>query len=74
MERCPLLEGCIFFNEQMKNMPATTDMLKSRYCEKAYTHCGRYMIAEKLGRGQVPPDLFPNEEARANLLITEKSR
>ncbi len=69
---CPLVGGCAFFNDKMQNMPATTDMLKTRYCEGSYERCARYMVADKLGRPSVPGDLFPNEQDTAEGLINGK--
>lgn len=65
MADCEFLEKCPFFNDQMKDMPAMAKTLKNRYCRADFDQCARYTIATKLGRGHVPPDMFPSEMERA---------
>ncbi len=72
MDGCPLLDGCIFFNDKMANMPATTEIIKKRYCKKDYERCYRFKVAENLGRENVPDDLYPNESGRAEEIIASK--
>ena len=50
MARCELIETCIFFNDQMANMPATSAVYKKIYCEEDYAVCGRYLIFRAIGR------------------------
>jgi len=69
MARCELIDTCIFFNDQMANMPSTAAVYKNLYCEKDYATCGRYMIFKALGRENVPKDLFPNQGDRAKAII-----
>lgn len=69
MAECELVEGCIFFNNKMMNMPATADLLKSKYCKGDYTSCARYMVFKALGRPKVPADLFPQQSEKAAEVI-----
>jgi len=70
MERCELLDGCLFFNDQMKNMPTVTDMMKRLYCLWHFEQCARYSVATALGRKKVPADLFPNDTTRAKIILS----
>lgn len=69
MVGCEFLSGCPFFHEKMDNMPAAVREMKWRYCKTAKMQCARYMIAQVLGKGEVPEDLFPNQIERARYLI-----
>ena len=69
MAACQLIETCIFFNDKMSNMPATADVFKNRYCRGDAHSCARYRVFEKLGRTSVPPDLYPNEHDRADIVL-----
>ena len=69
MERCEMLDGCLFFNDQMKDMPTVTDMMKRMYCLWHYEQCARHRIATSLGRQKVPSDLFPNDTTKAKILL-----
>lgn len=69
MPHCELVATCIFFNDQMANMPSTSAVFKNVYCEKDYTGCGRYQIFKAIGREHVPKDLFPNQSDRAQEII-----
>lgn len=69
MSKCELTATCIFFNDQMSNMPSTAAVYKKIYCEQDYSKCGRYMIFKAVGREHVPKDLFPNQADRAAEVI-----
>ena len=71
MAKCELIEKCIFFNDQMPNMPSTAAVYKKTYCEQDYENCARYMIVKAMGREKVPGDLFPNQKERAAGIIKE---
>jgi hypothetical protein len=69
MADCELLEGCIFFNDKMADMPSTAEMFKNKYCREINTECARYMVFKALGKEKVPPDLFPNMKEKAQEVI-----
>lgn len=71
MAECELIQGCIFFNDKMQNMPATADILKEKYCKDGYAACARYMVFKALGRPRVPPDLYPQQTEKAEKVIKE---
>ncbi len=66
---CPNLAGCPFFNEILKNMPSTDNILKKEYCKKNYKECARYIVASAIGKENVPIDLYPNDKNRAERII-----
>lgn len=70
MAECVLLKKCIFFNEQMANLPATVALMKKNYCLGDNESCARYMVAAKLGRELVPPDLYPSDATRAKEILS----
>ena len=61
MSTCDLFDSCFFFNEQLVDMPQTTEYLKEKYCRRDYRTCARYMINRAYGRDRVPRYLFPND-------------
>lgn len=69
MSTCELIEKCIFFNDQMANMPSTADVYKRMYCKENSSECARFLVCKKLGRDRVPANLFPNETSRAQQLM-----
>jgi hypothetical protein len=69
MADCPYILPCPFFNDRMANMPSMAAMIKSSYCKGDYTECARYLVRDKLGKGTVPEDLFPNAKDRAAKLV-----
>ena len=66
---CEKLPTCIFFNDQMENMPGVANLLKTQYCRGDFADCARHRVASALGGTAVPRDLFPNDSARANRLL-----
>ncbi|MFX0069495.1 MAG: hypothetical protein ACFFAO_00175 [Candidatus Hermodarchaeota archaeon] len=69
MVECELIEECPFFTDKLKNMPATTNLFKEKYCKTDSSKCARYIVIHSLGKSEVPSDLFPNQLERANGLI-----
>jgi hypothetical protein len=70
MAECGRLATCIFFNDQMDNMPTVAHLMKKQYCEGDFDRCARYQVAEKLGGPNVPRDLYPNDFTRAKRLLS----
>jgi hypothetical protein len=66
---CDRLPTCIFFNDQMEQMPAVAELLKSQFCRGEFADCARFQVAARLGGPNVPRDLFPQDRARANKLL-----
>ncbi|HEU0265669.1 MAG TPA: hypothetical protein VFR01_08090 [Geobacterales bacterium] len=63
MPNCELLATCLFFNDKMKNMPVSANLMKTVYCMGDNGKCARYRIYKELGRDHVPPDLYPAQES-----------
>ena len=74
MPECELLKDCAFFNDKLDNMPGPTHLFKQLYCLSDNSICARLMVAKALGRPAIPPDLFPNHEARAKAVIIAGQR
>lgn len=72
MADCELLKTCIFFNDQMANMPAVADLMKKRYCRDNFKECARMQVVDSVGRGKVPADMFPNQNDYAHKVIGGK--
>jgi hypothetical protein len=72
MADCELIGGCIFFNNQMANMPGTVEMYKMTYCRGTHAECARYLVFKAVGRENVPKDLFPNQKERVQRIIGKK--
>ncbi len=73
MSDCARLAKCIFFNDQMADMPAMAEMCKLRYCKGRPEDCARWAVASKLGPERVPKDLFPNDMNHAEILLPQHS-
>jgi hypothetical protein len=73
MGECVCVPTCPFFNDKMVNMPAVAGMMKRRYCMDDFSHCARFMVREKLGKENVPADLFPSQTEKAMQLIGGKT-
>jgi len=70
MAECDLLNTCIFFNDQMDEMPAVANLMKSRYCKSDYEKCARMKVVKAVGREKVPKDMFPNQDEYAQEVIS----
>jgi hypothetical protein len=69
MPDCPSLPRCPFFNDHMANRPATTEMMKKKYCLSDNSLCARWMVCSKKGKDAVPADLFPNQTDRIQAIL-----
>ena len=69
MAVCEIMTTCIFFNDQMESMPGSADFFKKKYCQGDNSECARHIVFKKLGRPNVPRDLFPNQIERAKKII-----
>ncbi len=69
MPDCECLPKCPFFNDRMQNMPGMSAVYKKRYCKTDSSKCARYIVFKKLGRDEVPSNLFPNQIEIAQSLI-----
>jgi len=66
---CEKLKTCIFFNDQMDEMPNLSAVLKTQYCRGAFEDCARFRIASRFGGPAVPRDLYPTDKVRADALL-----
>lgn len=69
MDGCKLASACVFFNDQMKDMPGASNAYKRKYCETTNSTCARFMVFKTLGKEAVPADLYPNQLIRARYII-----
>jgi len=69
MAECVCLPRCPFFNDRMAGMPATAQLVKTRYCLGEQDACARHMVFQKLGSDKVPADLYPTQVDRAKELL-----
>ena len=69
MSDCPFLAACPFFNDRLANMPTVSGYLKKEYCNSDYTLCARFTVRNEVGVENVPIDMFPNEQKRAQEII-----
>lgn len=70
MADCELVSRCLFFNDQMANMPSTSNVFKLMYCNDNFPACARFMVRSQRGPDFVPGDLFPNQTDRAKAIIS----
>lgn len=69
MADCECLAGCPFFFDKMENMPSMADIYKRNYCQGDSANCARHRVFERLGKGGVPSDLYPNDSLRADEIL-----
>ncbi len=70
-KECEKLKGCPFFNEKMKNMPATASGYKRKFCLGNNTTCARYIVSQKLGNVEELQGLFPNQFNRVEGILNK---
>ena len=71
MADCECLPKCPFFHDRMENMPGMASILKTRYCRGDSSTCARHRVFLVAGAENVPADLFPSENDRADALVAE---
>lgn len=71
MLECELIEGCPFYNGYLKGDENKIEAMKEKFCRKNNLNCARYMIFMALGRGSVPPELFPHQKNKAYQIISQ---
>jgi hypothetical protein len=69
MADCECLPKCLFFNDQMADMPSMSNIIKQRYCRENNTQCARHMVFRILGSENVPSDLYPSQKERAEEIL-----
>jgi hypothetical protein len=69
MADCELIDGCMFFNNKMQNMPATAGLVKDKFCKGDFASCARYRVYKALGRPSVPQDLYPQQSEKVEMII-----
>lgn len=69
MADCPSTALCPFFNDKMASTPSVARIFKKKYCAGDFETCARKVVAAKVGRENVPGDLFPNQADRASKFL-----
>ena len=69
MPDCEIISSCIFFRDQMANVPDMAKFQKQKYCKGDNSLCARYRVYKALGRHKVPEDLFPIQNDKADDII-----
>jgi len=72
MADCELLSKCLFFNDQLANMPDMADLMKDKYCRGDNSTCARNKVFSALGTDKVPRDLYPRDIKKADQIIVLK--
>ena len=72
-KECELLWECLFFKNKMSKIDRYLRIVyREEYCQRDYTRCAIYMVAQALGRDKVPTDLYPNMRDRAQKILTKE--
>ena len=72
MSDCECLAGCLFFHDQMADMPSSAGLIKAQYCSGPSADnadCARHMVFAAIDADSVPVDLFPSDVPRARRLL-----
>ena len=70
MADCECLPTCLFFNDQLANMPDMAELMKEKYCRGDNSMCARYKVFRALGKEKVPLDLYPLDIKKADQIIS----
>ncbi len=71
MADCECLSGCPFFNDRMKEKPATADIYKRNFCLGDNRDCARHQVKAALGKEHVPGDLYPTQNFKVQGIIAD---
>ena len=74
MSDCEFRKGCLFFRNQMDNLPGTAGLYRQQYCHGRRHQCARHMVQRELGGAAVPKDLLPYHHDRACCLLDHARR
>jgi hypothetical protein len=66
---CECLPGCPFFNDKMKEKPATAEIYKKNFCLGDNTDCARHQVKVAIGKEYVPSDLYPTQQHKVQGII-----
>ncbi|NCB30056.1 MAG: hypothetical protein EOM66_01450 [Clostridia bacterium] len=72
--QCEKLEKCPFYQQKMPMDSGLGAIYRQNYCESNKEKCARYLVAAKLGAQNVPVDLYPNMQLRAEEIINSYQR
>lgn len=56
---CDLIEGCQFFNDNMRDLPKAAEYIKNKLCLGDYQTCSRFRMYQEYGGEDIPPYLDP---------------
>lgn len=73
MAKCEKLDGCPFYQGDMKIDSGIGKMYVRKYCEGDKTTCARYQVATTVGKEHVDMTLYPNMVDKAEKIIKEFS-
>ncbi|MBN2105191.1 hypothetical protein JW835_14225 [bacterium] len=68
---CECLATCPFFNDQMADKPATSELLKNQFCKGNFEACARYIIFKSAGREHIPANLFPTQRDHVDQILKD---
>jgi len=69
MPDCECLPRCPFFNDRMPDDTGRAAIFKRIFCLGDSHQCARRMISQRLGREQVPYDLYPHQTERVEEIL-----
>lgn len=69
MSDCEFRKDCLFFRNEMDNLPGTAGLYRRQYCHGRRSGCARFMVRRELGEQGVPRDLLPYHHDRASALL-----
>lgn len=70
---CENLSNCQFYQSKIDAESGMGKLYKKRYCLGDKNKCARYITASKIGRENVPANLYPNMHDRAKEIIKKHS-
>lgn len=72
MVECRIAKKCPFFKAE-DGQQAISAWLRLQYCRGSFALCARHTVHEAMGQEFVPADLFPNEQVRAQKILSREN-
>lgn len=69
MARCIWTDGCVFFTDEVGYSPELWGEMKAAFCLSDNSGCARLRLMDHVPADQIPDDLIPTDNERADQII-----
>jgi len=74
MSICEFFGECTFLNDRLGHMPQIAGLYRLQFCEGDSHSCARHMVMSRVGIDAAPRDLYPNQQERAEDIISDSQK